>query len=361
MGIEELRGDIDALDDQIVELLDQRARVARAIADEKRARSLAAHDPERERALLERLEKSVRERADAVFPASAVRPVFREILSACLSLQEPQTVAYMGPPGTFSHIAAQTAFGLGARYVETVTIGGAIDKVARGTASYAVAPIENSTEGGVSATLDALIELDLMIQREFVIQVSQCLLGRERDLSKIRRVYSHPQPLAQCRQWLAQHTPTAEIVTSSSTAAAAREAALDEGAAAIGSSLSAELNGLEILRQNIQDRAENATRFVVVGKTDAVRTGRDKTSLVFSTSHVRGALRRALEIFDASGLNLTRIESRPAAGRRWEYVFFTDLEGHRSDPEVAQAIEQLRHACSTVKVLGSYPRAVAPA
>lgn len=356
MSIDELRKNIDAIDDQILDLLDRRARVARTIAEEKRDQGLPAHDPERERSLLERTEQRVAERPDAVFPAAGVRPVFREIVSACLSLQEPQTVAYMGPPGTFSHIAAQTAFGLGARYVETVTIGGAIERVARGSATYAVAPIENSTEGAVSATLDALLELDLMIQREFVIQIPQCLLGRERDLSKIRRVYSHPQPLAQCRQWLAQNLASAELIASSSTVTAAREAALDETAAAIGSTLSAELNGLLVLRENIQDRPENSTRFVVVGKQDAVRTGRDKTSLVFSTSHVRGALRRVLEIFDAAGLNLTRIESRPAPGRRWEYVFFTDVEGHRADPEVAQAIEQLRHACSTVKVLGSYPR-----
>ncbi len=357
MSIDDLRGSIDAIDDEILNLLDRRAHVARDIAEEKRSTGLPAHDPERERSVIERVERSIAEREGALFPTSSVRPVFREIISACLSLQEPQIVAYMGPPGTFSHIAAQAAFGLGARYVETVTIGVSIDKVARGTANYAVVPIENSTEGGVSATLDALVELDLMIQREFVIQVPQCLLGRERDLSKVRRVYSHPQPLGQCRQWLARNLPTAELIPASSTAAAAREAALDVEAAAIGSSLSAELNDLHVLRESIQDRPENATRFVVVGKADAAPTGRDKTSLVFSTSHVRGALRRALEIFDASGLNLTRIESRPALGRRWEYVFFTDVEGHRADGDVAQAIEQLRHACSMVKILGSYPRA----
>ncbi|MGC4091405.1 MAG: prephenate dehydratase [Polyangiaceae bacterium] len=356
MSIDDLRRRIDGIDDELLDLLERRAQAAREIAQAKRAEGVAAHDPERERALVERLEVALEAKPSATFPVGSVRPVFREIMSACLSLEEPQTVAYMGPSGTFSHIAAHSAFGLGARYIETPTIGAVLEAVARGTATYGVAPIENSTEGGVTATLDAFLELDVMIQREFVIEVTQCLLGRERDLGKIRRVYSHPQPLAQCRSWLSRHLPQAEIVTSPSTAVAAREAASEEFCAAIGSSLSAELYGLEILRESIQDRAENATRFVVVAKDDAERSGRDKTSVAFSAAHVRGALRRALEIFDDEGLNLTRIESRPALGRRWEYVFFTDFEGHRTDANVAKAIERLRHACSTVRVLGSYPR-----
>jgi chorismate mutase/prephenate dehydratase len=292
-----------------------------------------------------------------VFPRAAVRPVFREIVSACLSIAQPLAVAYMGPPGTFSHIAARSAFGLGARYVETVTIGSVIDAVARGSVSYGVVPIENSTEGGVTATLDALLEADVMIQSELVIEVTQCLIGRQEDPSRIRRVYSHPQPLAQCRLWLAKHLPGAELVASTSTAAAAREAAIDDTSAAIGSRLAAELYDLIVIREGVQDRPENATRFVVLGRTEAPPTGRDKTSLAFSTEHNRGALRRALEVFDDEGLNLTRIESRPAVGRRWEYVFFTDVEGHRTDVSVSRAIERLRLSCSTVRVLGSYPRA----
>jgi chorismate mutase/prephenate dehydratase len=262
----------------------------------------------------------------------------------------------MGPPGTFSHIAARAAFGVGPQYLETVTIGNVIDAVAQGSATYGVAPIENSTEGGVSATLDGLLEVDLMIRREFVIAVSQCLLGRQTLLEQVRRVYSHPQPLAQCRAWLVRNLPHAELVSTSSTATAAREAALDESAAAIGSRLAAEIYGLQVIRENVQDRPENATRFVVLAKSDAPPTGQDKTSLVFSTAHERGALRRALEVFDVEGLNLTRIESRPALGRRWEYVFFTDVEGHRTEPAVQRALEKLREGCSTVRILGSYPR-----
>jgi chorismate mutase / prephenate dehydratase len=357
MSIEELRHRIDHIDDELLELLERRARAAREMAEEKRATGAVAHDPERERSVVARLEEALETREGAVFPKGSLRPVFREIMSACLSLQEPQTVAYMGPSGTFSHIAAHSVFGLAARYVETPTIGAVLEAVARGSVTYGVAPIENSTEGGVTATLDAFLELDVMIQREFVIEVTQCLLSKSLDLAEIRRVYSHPQPLAQCRSWLTRHLPQAELVASPSTAVAAREAATEPHSAAIGSRLSAELYGLEIIQESIQDRAENATRFVVVSKTDAERTGRDKTSVAFSAAHVRGALRRALEIFDDEGLNLTRIESRPALGRRWEYVFFTDFEGHRTDANVAKAIDRLRHACSTVRVLGSYPRA----
>jgi len=358
--IDELRSEVDAIDDDLLDLLERRARLVRTIAAEKQALGLAVHDPERERAVLARLEARAAAREGAVFPAPAVRPIFREILSACLALEEPVGVAYLGPPGTFSHIAARSAFGLGVRYVESVTIAGVVDAVARGSVAYGVAPIENSTEGGVTATLDALVEADVKIQREFVIDVPQCLIGVHGDLSRIKRVHSHPQPLAQCRLWLNHNLPQAELVTSTSTAAAAREAVADDASAAVGSRLLAELYDLLVIRESIQDRPENATRFVVLAKADAPRSGRDKTSLVFSTPHVRGALRSVLEIFDAEGLNLTRIESRPALGKRWEYVFLTDVEGHRDDEPVARALERLRHACSRVKVLGSYPRGDSP-
>jgi len=267
-----------------------------------------------------------------------------------------ETVAYFGPPGTFTHMAARSVFGVDARYLECRTIADVFDAMTRGDAGRGVAPIENSTEGGVSATLDGLFESEVMICRELVLEIEQCLVGRPPELAGVQRVYSHPQALAQCRTWLALNVPGAELVVSSSTSAAAREAAADPAAAAVASRLAAELNGLPILRDGIQDRAENATRFVVLSHTDAPRTGRDKTSVVFSTPHERGALRRALEVFDGEGLNLTRIESRPARGKLWEYVFFTDLEGHRLDAPVETALRRLGAFCGMVKVLGSYPR-----
>jgi chorismate mutase/prephenate dehydratase len=265
------------------------------------------------------------------------------------------TVAFMGPAGTFSDLAVRLAFP-GEATLETTTIPAVLDSVERRLADYGVVPIENSTEGGVSATLTALLESSLCIRGEFVIAVPLCLAARHRDLGRIRRVASHPQPLAQCRRWLERELPGVELVSAASTTAAAREAEGDDATAAVTSRLGAELYALSVVAENIQDSAHNATRFVIVGHEDSRPTGRDKTSVVFSTPHERGALRRALGVFDDENINLTRIESRPAPGKRWEYVFFTDLEGHREDPEVARALERLRTFCSTVRVLGSYPR-----
>jgi chorismate mutase/prephenate dehydratase len=266
-------------------------------------------------------------------------------------------VAFFGFSGAWTHMAARKVFGSSAEYLENPTISRVFQAVASGSAEFGVVPIENSTEGGVNQTVDELLESDLRIHGEVVLEIAQCLMGKARDLSGIERVASHPQGLAQCRHWLAKHLPDAEQVASLSTTAAAREATLDPRLAAISSPLAAELNGLNVIVEAIQDNAENATRFVVIARTDGVRSGTDKTSLVFSTAHTRGALRQALEIFDHAGLNLTRIESRPAPGRRWEYVFLTDFEGHREDKPVASALRDLAERCSMVRVLGSYPRA----
>jgi chorismate mutase/prephenate dehydratase len=357
MSLPEIRERIDAVDLEIFELIERRAELVREIARERKDTGTLTHDPEREREILARFEARAE---SAGLPRASIREIYREIMSACLSIEQTHSVAYMGPPGTFSHIAARNAFGLAARYLDFPTIGNVIDQVARGSVTYGVVPIENSTEGGVTTTLDTLVEADVMIRAELVIEVAVCLIGREQDLSKIRRVHSHPQPLAQCRLFLAHTLPNAEIVSSASTTAAIHEAALDDSAAALGSRLAAELYGLPVLREGVQDRAENATRFVILAKSDAPRSGNDKTSIVFSTPHAQGALRRALQIFDEEGLNLTRIESRPALGQRWEYVFFTDVMGHRSDDPVARAIERLKQSCATVRLLGSYARADAP-
>jgi chorismate mutase / prephenate dehydratase len=357
MSIDDVRRRIDGVDAKILELLEERAGLAAQAGAEKRANEQALYDPEREQRVFERLEALHDARGDASFPRASLRPVFREIISACLSLEQPIGVAYLGPPGTFTHMAARSVFGMSPRYLEAATIPGVFDAVARGTAEYGVVPIENSTEGGVTFTLDSLLESDAMIRSEAVLDVAQCLVGRHDELGRIQRVYSHPQALAQCRGWLAKNLPHAQLVVSPSTSAAAREAAGDDGAAAVASRLAAELSGLEVIREGIQDRARNATRFVVIAPTDAPPTGRDRTSVVFSAPHERGALKRILEIFEAEDLNLTRIESRPAPDKLWEYVFFTDFEGHRSEPKVARALDRLRGECAMVRVLGSYPRA----
>ena len=266
-------------------------------------------------------------------------------------------IAFFGQFGAWTHAAARQVFGAAADYRESSTIAHVFEAVSSGACAFGVVLIENSTEGGVNQTVDELLTRKLWIQGEVVLDIAQCLLGLASDLGAIERVASHPQGLAQCRRWLVEHLPNAEQIASLSTTAAAREAASDARLAAISSPLAAELNGLRVLVAGIQDSAENATRFVVVAKSDAKKTGRDKTSLVFSTAHSRGALRQALEIFDRAGINLSRIESRPAPGRRWEYVFLTDFEGHREDEAIAGALVELQRHCSTVRVLGSYPRA----
>ncbi len=354
--LSELRAAIDELDDTLVSLLDQRADLARQVALAKRARSLALHDPERERQVIERLAALPPATAGGGFPREALPAVYREVMSACLSVEQRLKVAYLGPAGTFSHMAARKAFGLAVDYVEVSTIPAVFDAVERGHATYGVVPIENSSEGGVTFTLDSLLTHELLIRSELVLDVTQCLVGISEDLSLIERVYSHPQALAQCRGWLARNLPKAQLVVATSTSMAAREASSDPTSAAIASSLAAELNGLKVLREGIQDEAINATRFVVVGTTDAPPTGHDKTTLAFSTPDERGALLKVLSIFHDEGINLSRIESRPSRSVLWEYVFFADLAGHCGDPSVARAIARLRESCNMTKVLGSYPR-----
>lgn len=352
-----LRTEIDGIDERILELLGQRAAVAESVAAVKRAAGATTfHDPERERQVLDRLMTKGAGR----FPREAIRAVFREVMSGCLALEEPMTVAFLGPEGTYTHMASRELFGLGARYREATTIDGVFDAVRRKEATYGVVPIENSTEGPVTWTLDSLTQGDISIRQELVLEIEHCLLSRAAGLTTIERVYSHPQGLAQCRVWLAKYLPQAQVVHTPSTAGASREALADDRAAAIASRLAAELFGLPILRENIQDKVENATRFVVLSQKDAPRTGDDKTSVAFSLPDAgeRGSLRRVLEIFDAASINLSRIESRPKGQRieGWEYLFFVDLVGHRSDEPVAAALRALDGRCDMVKVLGSYPR-----
>lgn len=353
--LDDLRGQIDAIDEAILGLLERRASTVEEVAEAKREAGLASYyDPERERAVLDRLAQEGAGR----FPRDAIRSVFREIMSGCLSLQAPVTIAFVGPEGSFSQMAARHVFGLAARYREAPTIHAVFDSVHRGNALCGVVPAENSTEGAISHTLDALVDSDLLIRQELILEASQCLLSRAEQVSSVERVYASPQALAQCQLWLAQNLAGAQRVQTISASAASREALADEHAAAIGSRLAAELCGLGVLGERIQDRSENATRFVIVAKKDAPRTGADKTTLAFSLpdAGARGALKRALEVFDEEGINLSRIESRPKGSKPWEYLFLVDVEGHRLEPPIAALIEKLQTRCDMVKVLGSYPR-----
>jgi chorismate mutase / prephenate dehydratase len=347
---------MQGIDDQLLALLLDRAELSTTVARLCKELDLPGYDPEREEQTLVRIEQQLAERGGRLSRAS-IRTIFREIQSACAVLETPLKVGYLGPPGTFSHIAARSIFGLGASYVDFPSIGGIFTAVERARIDYGVVPIENSTEGGVTFTLDSFLTSEAKICGEFLLDVTNCLVGKNADLSKLERVYSHPQPLGQCRTWLAQHVPQAQLISMPSTTAAAREAANDDRAAAVASHLAAELLGLEVLADSIQDMSVNVTRFFLLSMAEAARTGRDRTSIVFSTLDEKGALLAALTIFSEAGLNLSRIESRPGREKLWEYVFFTDVEGHQQDPAVAAAIERLGHVSSMVRVLGSYPQA----
>ena len=352
-GLEEERKKIDSLDDRILTLLAERAGVARDIAKVKRAAQVPVfHDPERERRVLDRLV----EKGGKSFPPDAIRAVFREVMSACLSLEKPLRVAYLGPEGTFSQLAARRLFGLQAQYRECATIEAVFEATSSGDTTYGVVPFENSTEGAVSMTSDALLEGDLMIRQEYVLPIAHCLLSRSSSLSRISTLYSHPQALAQCKSWISKHLPKATVVQTTSTSAAAREAKADDRAAAIAAELAAEIHGVPIARANIQDRAENATRFVVLGREDAPPTGKDRTTIAFGVADQKGALRRVLSVLEDSNVNLTRIESRPNRNKAWHYVFLVDVEGHRADPALANALKAARKSTDFVKVFGSYPR-----
>lgn len=349
----QVRTRIDGIDDAILGLIEERAALAkRAGVLKKRARVEVLHDPERERQVLDRLVG----RGTRAFPPEAIRAVFREIMSGCLAVEEPLRVAYLGPEGTFSQMAARKLFGLQPRYRECATIDAVFDAVRSKDATYGVVPFENSTEGAVSMTSDALLEGDLLIRQELVMPVAQCLLSRAASLGAIQTVYSHPQALAQCRSWLAKHLPRAQVVQATSTAAAARESREDDRAAAIGSAIAAELHDVPVLRSNVQDRPENATRFVVIARDDAPPSGEDRTTIAFGVVDQKGALRRVLSVFEEHDVNLTRIESRPSRREAWHYVFLVDVEGHRKEPRLGGALRDVERLADFVKVVGSYPR-----
>jgi len=353
MSLSTIRTTIDEIDDAILSLLAKRASLIRDVAQAKQAADAATYDPERERAVLARLDA----KGAGLFPRDSIRAVFREVMSGCLALQEPARVAFLGPAGTFTHAAARELFGLAARYTEAPTIDGVFDAVRRNDAAYGVVPIENSTEGSVTNAVDALIEGDgVVIRRELLLSVSQCLMSRAAGLTHVARVYSHPQALAQCRVWLATNLPGAQLVQTASTAAAVREAAADSSGAALGNRLAAEIYDLPVLRDSVQDVAENATRFVLLAAEDAPRTGDDKTTVAFAVHDGRGALRRVLDVFDDNAINLTRIESRPSRQKAWDYVFLADLGGHRVDENIRKALAILAQRCPMLRTLGSYPR-----
>ncbi len=355
-GLSELRVRIDAVDERILGLLNERARHAAAVGELKRELQPGApfYAPAREREVLSRLASL----NPGPFPSEALRPVFQEIMGACLSLERPLRVSFLGPEGTFTHQAVKHQFGLSVHALPQVSIPAIFQAVERGQADCGVVPVENATEGVVDSTLDTFLESPLLITAEILLPVEQALLLRhDLELAQVQRVYSHPQALGQCQRWLARHLPNVAQVSAPSTAEAARLAHEDAEGAAVASELAAKLFDLRVAVECIQDLSGNATRFLVLGRTPTAPTGRDRTSLVATVKDGPGALLHLLEPLAKRGLNLSRIQSRPTRRKAWEHAFFLDVEGHEQDEVIAAALAELREVTASVKLLGSYPQA----
>jgi chorismate mutase/prephenate dehydratase len=350
------RREIDALDAQLLELLNRRAQCARQVGEIKARHGAAGHTyrPEREAQVLRRLQ----EMNQGPLPDESVTCFFREVMSACLSLELPLQVAFLGPLGTFSESAAVKQFGHAARLLPCASIDEVFREVESGRAEYAVAPLENSTEGAVGRTLDLLLQTPLKICGEVVVRIHQNLLSHAADLSAVNKVYAHAQSLAQCHEWLNHTLPHAQRIGVASNAFAAQMAAQETNAAAIAGEAAGERYQLAKLAVNIEDDPNNTTRFVVLGRHDAEVSGKDKTSLIMSAPNFSGSLHDLLQPFAEKGVSMTRLESRPARQGLWEYVYYVDVEGHRSAPSIIAALEELGKRAACLKVLGSYPVAV---
>ncbi|WP_300454018.1 prephenate dehydratase [Accumulibacter sp.] len=350
-----VRRQIDSLDGELLALLNRRAKLAQQVGEIKARHGEAAfsYRPEREAQVLQRIQET----NPGPLANETVTWFFREVMSACLSLEQPLAIAFLGPLGTFSESAATKHFGHAARLMPQFSIDDVFREVEALHADYAVVPIENSTEGAIGRTLDLLLTTPLKICGEVVLRIHQHLLSNEASLGEIRKVYSHAQSLAQCHEWLNRSLAQAQRIPVGSNAQAAQLAAGESGAAAIAGQAAADRYGLPPLASNIEDEPNNTTRFVVLGRHDAGASGRDKTSLVMSAANQTGALSGLLAPFSDAGVSMTRLESRPARHTLWEYVFFVDLEGHRDDPPVARALAELGRRAPYLKLLGSYPMA----
>ncbi|MCL5123190.1 MAG: prephenate dehydratase [Deltaproteobacteria bacterium] len=350
-SIQGIREEIDKIDKELLRLVNQRAFHALTIAELRNSANVTNFSPERELTII----KSLCDENTGPLSKSSVANVFSEIISACRSAKRPLRVAFLGPEGTFSHLAALRRFGYSALYLPQVSIDDVFGVVEKGLADVGITPVENSSEGAVSATMDQFVDSNLLICGEIFSKIRHVLMSRESSLDNISVVYSHPQALNQCRNWLKKHLPEASLMPESSTAESARISASRPGTAAIGNEVTASQHNLKILASDIQDSLSNTTRFLLLGKNKSAPSGQDRTSMVFSTAHVPGSLHTALEHFAKRSVNLTRIESRPMKNKNWEYFFFVDIEGHQESPTVKEAIESLRRDVEFLKILGSYP------
>ncbi len=351
--LQQYRKEIDRIDDAILRLLNERSVYVIEIGKLKKKSDTEAnlHTPRRESEIVERLIGQ----NPGPFPNDAIRPVYREIMSASLSLEGPQKVAYLGPRATFTHLACIQKFGASAQYVPVTSIKDVFNEVERGRANFGVVPIENSTEGVVNHTLDMFVDSNLLIYGEVLQEVSHHLLSQADRLEDIKKLYSHPHAIAQCRNWLETNLPHVPVSEVPSTARAAEICADDPSAAAIASELASQLYGLKVLKKRIEDNINNYTRFLVLSQKPPERTGKDKTSIMLSVKDKVGALYELLRPFASYGISLTKIESRPSRRKAWEYIFFADLEGHLEEDRVKKALEEIKGRCLFLKILGSYP------
>ncbi|MFI4866614.1 MAG: prephenate dehydratase [Steroidobacterales bacterium] len=353
-----LRADIDAVDEKLHQLLNQRARLAQSagISKHQDGHTVDYYRPEREAEVLRR----ALERNPGPLRNEEIVRLFREIMSACLAQEEPLKVAFLGPEGTFTQQAVFRHFGHSVRALALPTVDEVFHEVEAGNADFGVVAIENSSEGTITNTLDRFLTSPLHICGEVELRIHHCLMGKMDALTRVLRVCSHSQALAQCRGWLDEHLPDAERVPVASNAEGARRARDEQGSAAIAGETAAEVYGLNILVHEIEDRADNATRFLVIGRKLLRPSGADRSTLLLSIGDTQspGALHRLLEPLARYGISMTRIESRPSRRRKWDYVFFIDIEGHAEDEDVRKALAALKKRASLFRVLGSYPRAV---
>ncbi|HEX2036075.1 MAG TPA: prephenate dehydratase [Chloroflexota bacterium] len=353
-GLAAIRQEIDDIDRQLIALLNRRAAASVEVARIKRNGEVSTYIPSREQEVLQNVLRA----NPGPLTEAHIRAIYGEILSASRSLQRPLRIAYLGPEGTNTHRAAETAakvrFGSFVDYVAMPTVEEVFAAAERGNADYGVVPVENSSEGSVGQTLDLFVDSPLKICAEILLRITHHLVGRG-PLTAVRRVYSHPQALAQCRRWLRANLPQAETLESNSTSAAVALAAAEPHSAAIGSQEAAAQHGLPVLASAIQDQADNYTRFLLIGQSIGRPSGHDKTAILFSVRDRVGALYDVLGVFARRRINLTRIESRPSRRQPWEYVFFVDFTGHPEEANAAAALEEMNQACTMVKVLGAWP------
>jgi chorismate mutase/prephenate dehydratase len=357
-NVQNVRKDIDRVDKEIVKLLNKRAKFALEVGKSKDKTRAAIYVPSREKEVMRNVFSASRQSCSvkSILSEESLENIYSEIISACRNLEVPAKVAFLGPWATFTHQAAMKNFGSSSFFVPCSTPFEVLKEVENDRTDFGVVPIENSNEGSVNATLDMLVDTDILICGEISLKIEQCFLVIDPKI-KPTKVYSHPHALAQCSAWLGKNYPDAQLVATASTAEAAKLASKEVYSAAIASHAASKIYKLYVLQKGIQDSKQNYTRFLIIGKINAKPTGRDKTSLVFMGKDRIGMLYHLLGIFNEYKINLTRIESRPTKKKVWEYVFFVDLEGHSLDAKIVHAIDKLRKNCIFVKILGSYPKA----